>query len=476
MQERNCRPPTLGGDRGSAAPSASATNGATVHHARQPAEPVATYREPARELPVRATVDVLVCGAGPSGFGAAVAAARAGAKTLLIEQTSAVGGVATSGLMSHWTGDSEGPLLDELLERAREASRDYNYHGKKVLKAKNINNPEKTRVAMLDMLEEAGVAVQLYTLVAGVIQHEARVQGIITESKSGREAIFAKVVIDATGDGDIACKAGASYVKGREKDRAMQPVTVMFKVGGVDTERAIYPGEFEDEILVPNGEIQALARAELPPPAGHVLLYPTGLPGVVTVNMTNFTGVDGTKVEDLTRGDIGCRRQIPLIVDFLRRNAPGYENCFVISSAPHLGVRETRHFEGLYVVQKEDLASARVFEDWIATRCYFNFDIHSLTGPGLDPAGAQNAFAQKRKYTIPYRAIVPKAVDGLLLAGRNISGTHVAHSNFRAMAVVLNIGQGAGVAAALCARENCQPRELEAAHIQGVLAAQGVSL
>jgi hypothetical protein len=140
-----------------------------------------------------------------------------------------------------------------------------------------------------------------------------------------------------------------------------------------------------------------------------------------------------------------------------------------------LGVRETRHFEGLYIVQKEDIESARVFDDWIATRCFFNFDIHSLTGPGLDPNGAQNDFSQKRKYTLPFRALVPRSVDGLLFAGRNISGTHVAHSNFRAMAIALNIGQGAGVAAALCAQEGKQPREMDVEAIQSKLMSQGVT-
>jgi ribulose 1,5-bisphosphate synthetase/thiazole synthase len=434
-----------------------------------------TYTEPAREIPIKREVDVLVCGAGPSGFAAAVAAGRAGASALLIEQTSSVGGVATSGMMSHWTGDSEGPILDELLSRACETDRDYNYYGTKVLKGRNINNPERTRAVMMEMLNEAGVTIQLYTMVASVIREGNRVRGVITESKSGREAILSKVTIDATGDGDVSFKAGAEYIKGRETDQAMQPVTVMFKVGGVDTSRAIYPGEFEDYVQVPNGEIQALAREQLPRPAGHVLLYPTGLPGIVTVNMTNMTGIDGTKVEDLTRGDIECRRQIPLIVDFLRRNAPGYENCFVVSSAPMLGVRETRHFEGLYVIQKEDLESARLFGDWIATRCYFNFDIHSLTGPGLDATGAQNDFKQKQRYTIPYRALVPKSLDGLLFAGRNISGSHVAHSNFRAMAIALNIGQGAGVAAALCAQEAEHPREMNVGRIQQVLVSQGVT-
>jgi hypothetical protein len=435
-----------------------------------------TIQEPAREIPVRAEVDVLVCGAGPAGFGAAVAAARAGAKTLLVEQTSAVGGVATSGLMSHWTGDSEGPILDELRERAKDADRDYNYYGTKVLRAKNIINPEKTRQTMADMLQESGAAIQLYTTVAGVVQEGARVEGVLTESKSGREALLAKVVVDATGDGDVAFRAGAEFVRGREADGVMQPVTVMFKVGGVDYARAIFPGEFEDFIPVPAGEIQALGRAHLPPPAGHVLLYPSALPGVVSVNMTNTTGIDGTDVADLTRGDLACRRQIPLIVEFLRRFAPGYERCHLLSSAPALGVRETRHFVGLYTVQKEDIEQARVFDDWVATRCHFNFDIHGLAGPGLDPTGAQNGFTQKRRYTLPYRALVPRAIDGLLLTGRNISGTHVAHSNYRAMPICLNLGQGAGVAAALCARSGRRPRDMDVAEIQRVLGAQGVEL
>ena len=433
-----------------------------------------TYTEPAREIPVVAAVDVLVCGAGPSGFGAAVAAARAGAKTMIVEQTSMIGGVATSGMMSHWTGDSDGPILDELLERACDTDTDFHYYGGKVRKAKTVINPEKTRQVMVDMLLEAGATIQLYTQICGVIMDGKRVTGIITESKSGREAISAKVVIDATGDGDVAFKAGGEFTKGREGDSAMQPVTVMFKIGGVDMARAILPGEFEDFIKVPNGEIQALGRAQLPHPAGHVLLYPSTMPSVITVNMTNCTGVDGTDVRDLTRGDIECRRQILIIVDFLRRNAPGYENCYLLASAPMLGVRETRHFVGMSSVTKEDIEQARIFDDWIATRCFFNFDIHGLTGPGLDSTGSQNKFLQKRKYTIPYGAIVPKTIDGLLLCGRNISGTHVAHSNYRVMPVALNVGQGAGAAAALAARKDIVPRNLDVKEIQNILRSNGV--
>jgi ribulose 1,5-bisphosphate synthetase/thiazole synthase len=427
-------------------------------------------KESARLVPVRAEVDVLVCGAGPAGFAAAVSAARSGAKTLLLEQTGTVGGIATAGLMSHWTGSSEGPLFNELLTRADDtAGCEIALDSHHVTDPRHIINPEKLKLAMLEILSEAGVILQLYTFMADAWMDGETIRGVITESKSGREAIAAKVVIDATGDGDVACKAGADFVKGREGDGRMQPVTVMFKVAGVDEARAVFPGGFES---MP--ELQAIAREHLPAPAGHVLLYRTTLPGVVSVNMTNMINIDGTDVRDLTRGEIACRQQIPLIEDFLRKHVPGFEKCYVISSSSLLGVRETRHFKGEYTVTADDILAARQFEDWIATRCFFNFDIHSLDGPGLDKDGAQQGFAQQRKYTIPYRACLPLKIEGLLLAGRNISGTHKAHSNYRVMPICLNMGQGVGTAAALAALADVTPRQVDILAVQARLIQQGV--
>ncbi len=438
-----------------------------------------TVREEARDIPVAASVDVLVVGAGPAGFAAAVTAARMGVSVLLLEQSGTVGGVATSGMMSHWTvggarPGTEGPLLDEVLDRACDAEKDINYHADKYLQARHIINPEKLKLVMLEMLEEAGVRLRLYTQVSAPIMEGNRVCGAIVESKSGREALLARVVIDATGDGDIAARAGAAFTLGRDGDQGMQPMTVMFKVGGVDTAHAVFPGEFEDNIEVPKGRIQDLGRKHLPHPMGHVLLYPTSLPGVVTVNMTNCIGVDGTNADDITRAEIVCRRQIPLIVDFLRAFAPGYENCFVVASASAIGVRESRHFKGLNTITEQDIEQARLFDDWIATRNYFNFDIHNLDGSGLDAAGQQKDFRQTRRYSISYGCFVPEKVDGLLLVGRNISGTHKAHSNYRVMPICVNMGQGVGTAAALCARKNVQPRMLSATEIQAELVQQGV--
>lgn len=429
------------------------------------------YTEQPKEIPVYDQVDVLVLGAGPAGVGAALSAARQGAKTLLVEQMGDVGGIATSGLMSHWTGNTRGGIYEEILNRSADLpdSADYGFNGS----PRQIINPEHLKTALLEMLQEAGVDLLLYTFVCLPIMEEKRVKGVIVENKSGRQAIFAKIVIDCTGDGDIAARAGAAYRKGREEDGAMQPVSLMFKIGGVDYTKAVFPGKFEDYIQIPKGEIHALRKQNLPFPAGHVLLYRTSLPGVVTCNMTNCIGIDGTSTKDLVKATLECRRQLAPILDFLRNFVPGYENCYLLSTASLIGVRETRHFEGLATITEEDIRSARVFPDWAVTYASFNFDVHNMTGNGLDATGAQAAFAATY-YTIPYGCLVPREIDGLLLAGRNISGTHMAHANYRVMPICANMGQAAGIAAALCVQEGVRPRDVDVKVLQKRLLENGV--
>ena len=173
------------------------------------------YSEPERQIPVIAQVDVLVLGAGPAGMGAAVWAARTGAKTMLVEQTGDVGGISTVGLMSHWTGRTAGGFYEEVLGRSADLSdtlEDYGFNGS----PRQIINPERLKTVFLQMIKEAGIRLRLYTFASDVIMKENTLCGVILESKSGREAVMAKVVIDCTGDGDIAAKTGAEYVKGRE--------------------------------------------------------------------------------------------------------------------------------------------------------------------------------------------------------------------------------------------------------------------
>ncbi len=436
------------------------------------------YREAARDIPVVAETEVLVAGGGPAGVGAALGAARAGAKTMLIEKDNALGGMATMGMMSHWSGSIHSPLMHEIVDRmAASESLPLKWNENLTDYDKRwVISHECQKSVLFRMMKEAGVTVQLHTLVVGTILEGNRVRGIITESKSGREAILAKVVIDSTGDGDAAAFAGAGYLLGREDDHICQPVTLMFRIGGVDYSRAIFPGSFESYMDIPKGEVQALGKAHLPHPAGHVLLYKCRLPGEVCVNMTNVIGIDGTNVRDLTKAELVCREQMDRIVLFLREFVPGYESCYLVASASNVGVRETRHFKGVYTLTPDDIVEARVFDDWIATRNFFNFDIHSLSGPGLDKNGAQKHFQSKGVYTIPYRACVPAKIDSLLLSGRNISGTHKAHSNYRVMGICASIGQGVGVAAAVAVRDNVLPRDVDVKEVQKILHSSGIEV
>ncbi len=422
------------------------------------------YVEPARQIPIAAETDVLVVGSGPAGFSAAINAARQGAKVVLIEAAGAAGGISTIGMMSHFTGSVKSRFYEELL--ARMAQR--NEGALKGVRSVTIDT-EQLKTLYLDMLSEDGVELMLYTLACGAIVEDGVVKGVITESKSGRQAVMAKVVIDASGDGDIAASAGVEYHKGREEDGLMQPVTIMFKVAGVDYERAVFPGSFETTVDTPKGELQALAKEKLPFPAGHVLLYRNMLPGVVTCNMTNDINIDGTNAKDLTKAEQVCRGQINAIVAFLREYAPGYEHCYLISSASLIGVRETRHFKGLYTLTQEDILNRVLFDDWVVREARFNFDVHNLTGASLDKTGVQKHFPKDNYYSIPYRCLLPAGVDGLLLAGRNISGTHMAHSNYRVMPMCVAMGEAAGVAAALAARRGVDPKQIPASDIQNVI-------
>ena len=413
----------------------------------------------------KGTYDVIVVGSGPAGMGAAITAGRCGAKTLLVEKCGRVGGISTSGMMSHFVGFCGNKIYGEIISRAAKK----NYFDTPESKETKYIDPELLTLTYIEMLEEAGVETILYTSFCDVLMEGERVCGILCHNKGGFCAYSAKVVIDASGDGDVAYKSGAEYTKGRESDGKMQPCTLMFKIAGVDMDRAVFPGSFETLVPTERGELQALAREILPHPAGHVLLYRSTIPGIVTCNMTNVTEIDGTSAEDLTRAEIVCRKQMPRIVDFLREYVPGYENCYVIGSASLMGVRETRHFKGVKTLTEQEIADATQHDDYVVYDAHFNFDVHNISGAGLDKTGCQHHFKQKNGYTIPYGCLVPEKIDGLLLAGRNISGTHMAHSNFRAMPICVGTGEASGAAAAIAAKSEIQPREVDPADIRAII-------
>lgn len=420
-----------------------------------------TYHENAKELPIAGEYDVIVAGSGPAGTAAAVMAGRMGAKVLIIEWNNAIGGISTSGMMSHWTGSVTSPMYTEILQRSADMN-----EGVQKGKIQQFINPENLKTVYLDMLKDANVDVLLYTFVCGVVMEGDQLTGVITESKSGRRVFRSKVVVDGTGDGDVAAFAGVEYHNGRESDGKMQPTTLMFKVAGVDMSRAVLLGSFESTYQTEKGELQALAKEHIPYPAGHLLAYKSTLPGIVTCNMTNCTDIDGTKAEDLTRAEIVCRSQMPAIVKYLREFVPGFENCYIISAGSMMGVRETRHFKGVYTLNENDILTAKVFDDWVVRGAHFNFDVHNMTGSGLDATGVQKHWTQPKGYTIPYGCLVPEKINGLLLSGRNISGTHIAHSNYRVMPICVGIGAAAGVAAATAIKKGVQVRDIKGEELQ----------
>lgn len=413
-----------------------------------------SYFEQGRELPVIAETDVLVCGGGPAGIGAAIRAGKSGVKTLLVEMQNCLGGTATAGMMSHFTGYSSSRVLQEIFRREKQKEQIFGNTPEENAYEDIYIDQEGLKIILDEMAEEANVQTLFCTVLCKAVTENGKVTGVIAENKSGRGVIKAKCVIDATGDGDVAASAGVPFFKGRESDGKMQPCTLMFKIGGVDYSKAVFPGSFESLVPTPKGELQELAKKILPFPAGHVLLYKQRTPGTVCCNMTNCIQTDGTDGFDISTALRRCRLQIPPILNFLRKYAPGYERCYLIGTASLLGIRETRHFQGLQSLTADDILSAKIFEDRVVERAYFNFDVHNLTGASLDETGVQRQWKQPCPYTIPYGCLLPVNTEGLLLSGRNISGSHLAHSNFRAMPVCMATGEAAGVAAALYVKNN----------------------
>ncbi|MBO5090872.1 MAG: FAD-dependent oxidoreductase [Clostridia bacterium] len=426
------------------------------------------YIEESNQIPVIADVDVLVCGGGPAGIGAAIRAAREGVSVMVVEAMDCLGGIATAGMMSHWGGRSSSKVMQEIFDLTYEKAQDAGWHHPNWC-GKDAIYHDVQKIVLDEMFLKENIRVLYYTHVCKAVVENGSIIGVIVENKSGRGFIKAKRVVDSTGDGDVAASAGVPYFKGRESDGRMQPCTIMFKICGVDYKRAVFPPSFETTVDTPKGELQALAKELLPFPAGHVLLYTQPTPDTVCCNMTNAIEIDGTDAESLSKGVMICRSQILPIIKFLKEYVPGYENCWLMSTASLIGIRETRHFEGIESLSKDDILEAKFHDNWVVRRAWFNFDVHNLTGASLDKTGVQHGWKQNNDYTIPYGCLLPKTIEGLLLSGRNISGSHLAHSNFRIMSVCIALGEAAGVAAALSVKQGKALRDVDVKEIQEIV-------
>ena len=417
--------------------------------------------EAPRRTRVAADVDVLVVGGGPTGIGAALAAAREGARTLVIERHGMPGGVWTAGLLNPlFDFEKKGWLVAELIERLKKAG------AWRAWKFSWTFDIEAMKLLLETMLAEAKAASWYYSLVADTIVERGRVRGVVVEGKSGREAVLAKVVVDCSGDGDVAARAGVPFRLGRVPDSACQPLTLMFEIDGLGDWVQTKAVDLYDRMA------EAIQRDRLPVklPFGRVNYAPWIInvprPGAAVVQATHVYQINPLDTRDLTRATILARRQAHDLVQVMKR-IPGLESVRLVQTAPAIGVREARHLAGRYTLSLDDLRAGRRFEDGV-TFGAFGVDIHDVK------PGEKSAHGTKiRPYQIPYRCLVPESVRGLLFAGRCISGTHEAHASYRVTGTCMAMGQAAGLAAALAARQGKSPDEIDGRALRQALEARG---
>lgn len=423
-----------------------------------------TVREEPRNTPVRGQTQVLVVGGGPAGVGAALAAAAEGARVTLVERYGVPGGMWTAGLVNpFFEAKANGWLVRALIERLQAAG------AWTVWKFAHTFDPEVMKRELDAMLVEAGVEVLYHALGADAVVHDDTVRGVILESKAGREAVLADVVVDCTGDGDIAARAGAKYELGRLTDGLVQPMTLMFEIDGVSADYdQINGADLYDRV------VEAVQRdgVSYELPVGRVGYAPwiitTPVPGRAAVQLTHVYRLNPLDPAHLTEASIDGRRQIAAAVEALR-HVPGLEGIRLAQSATQMGIRETRRIMGRYRLTLEDLAAGRRFTDSVAV-CRFGVDIHEpAPGAGV-PSGHG---AKMQPYEIPYRCLVPAELNGLLVAGRCISGSHEAHASYRVTGTCMALGQAAGLAAARCVAQGLQPAELDGVALSAALVQRG---
>ena len=411
--------------------------------------------EAARQTSVFAEVDVLVCGGGSAGVAAAVCAARTGARVLLIERYGYLGGLATGGLVITVPPLDNGinSEIREKLERADVYRQGENLGDDPSVDGLIAVDPELLKHQFTTMLLEAGVDLLLHTYIVQAITEDGAVTGVIVENKAGRSAILAKVVVDVTGDGDVAASAHAAFVM----EKRPLPVTLMANVGGVDRDKAIgqlgHWGNLRKLVAegVESGELEFDLEVHSRYFAPGVFAADLCHPGEVNLWPGSMFGVDGLDPRQLTLAEIVTREHAMRLVHFLKRRLRGFEGSWLEYTANQIGVRETRRIVG---------GCAPTLREALAGTC-----ADTVAKP-----------YSRRRMRIPFGSLVPRTVDGLLVAGRCMSAQQDAMVQLRLIPVCLATGQAAGTAAALAARAGVTPRDVEVATLQRALASQGVDL
>jgi hypothetical protein len=452
------------------------------------------------------TADVIVVGGGTAGCVAAIAAARNGADTLLVERYGFLGGTATFGNPFHGFMDGHGNLVvrgipDEIVQRlVAEGGSPGHLRGMQwgpgappgIEYTVTPYDHELIKYVLIKLCEESGVRMLLHAFLAGAIVEGERVHGVTVQTKSARRDLRADVVVDATADGDVAALAGAEFDYGGQEGE-VQNVTLLFKVGNVDVNRALEAlkagdsplqgwgtwhnkvtigprlGETEPVVLGFQARVNARLGGEQDASRTIILAMSSYRKGEATLNLTRTTNIDGTNDEDLTRAELEERKKVVEAVKALREaKVPGFEECYLLTTAPQVGIRESRRIVGGYVVSRDDVLEGRKFADGIARGAY-PIDIH-------DPKGGPHFFhfiKDGDSFDIPYRCLVPTRIDGLLIAGRCVSCDHDALGSVRNQATVAAIGEAAGAAAAMAVKQGIAPRQVDPVVLRRALTAQG---
>lgn len=431
--------------------------------------------------------DVAVIGGGPAGIAAALAAARSGAKTILVERYGFLGGMSTIAMVYPWmtfhtsTGRQvirgiAQEIVDRLVER--NASPGHLRDTVGFVHTLTPYRPEAYKLLAFEMLEEAGADLLLHSLLTGAEVKGQRIESVQISHKAGPITLRARVFVDATGDGDLAYLAGAKYEQGNEKQK-VQPMTMKFRMKGVDLEKVKqymleHPEEFYEK--TPVSELESLPltgvsgfyslwkQANLPLLRDGVLFFTGPDEDEVLVNVSRVSGLNPLQAEDLSKAEVEGRKQVFLLERFFREWIPGFERAYLSQVGTQIGIRETRRIIGEYVLTGEDVLNGRRFPDVIA-RSGYPIDIHDPEGAGV----TANFIKEGGAYDIPYRSIVPLGLDNCLLAGRCISTTHEAQATTRLTPSCMAIGQAAGAAAAIAAGERVAARDVDVKRLQSLL-------
>lgn len=440
------------------------------------------------EAPVIRECDVLVAGGGPAGVTAAVAAARQGARVVLLERLAALGGNLTAGLVNpmltfHARSGLQivRGLAQEIIDRLIDAGGSPGHIPDPVAFVKTITpfQPDVFKHVLDRFVLDAGVEVFFHSQVVDVRKVDQRITHVVAlAGKQGPVAFAPRVVIDATGDGDVSAFAGEMWTFGRKEDGQAQPMTMMFRMAGVDTEQIrSYVQQHPDQFHKRGAGIdpsspylgvagyfdavkQAIERGELPPLRDRILFFTGVDPGEVIVNVTRVLGASVMDAKSWSNAETEGRRQVWQYARFLQRYIPGFERSRVIHVGQQLGIRESRLIAGRYVLQADDLMNGVPFPDRVAAGSY-PVDIHSPSDSRL-----QTRELKADYYFIPYRSMLPRYTQNLIVAGRCISATHEACAAIRVSPIAMAIGEAAGVAAGIAHRLSISPADVDPGLIQ----------